>query len=107
VIILSRTAPAILFLLSLFIASNPSRVFAQQGQQEDSDSKGDISTENNPNLGQQKQQILEEQKQTDGSTDKKEKSTSQDKTTNTGRNDARPERPQRFERPMRPERPHR
>ena len=103
----SLAAAAFLFVLSV-TAHIPSPTFAQQEiPVPDDDSKGDISTENNPNIGQTKNQVLQEQKQDDRNTEKKDQSASPDKPSNTGRNDARPERPQRFERPMRPERPHR
>lgn len=101
--ILFRSAVAALFLIfpSAFFHLPPP-AFAQ----EDPDSKGDVSTENNPNLGQIKEQkILEESKADERSTEKKEPNTGPDRPANTGHNETRTERPQRFERPIRPERP--
>jgi hypothetical protein len=76
--------------------------------QEEPEAKGDVSTENNPNLGQLKdQKVIQEDKNTERPGSKKDPGAAQDRPAHPGHGDTRPERPQRVERPMRPERPHR
>lgn len=80
----------------------------QVGELDDSGSKGDVSTENSPNLGQQKQQEAVEGK-TDGAKDsgKNNPDAKGDRHDSTNSATNRPDRPHRIERPPRPERPHR
>jgi len=90
--------------ISLFAVPAPSRA----GEQEEADAKDDVSTENNPSLGQMKEQkLLQEQKEGQRDNSKKEPTAEPDRAAAPTRSEAPAERPQRFERPMRPERPHR
>jgi hypothetical protein len=81
---------------------------AQVTEQEDSGSKGDVSTESSPNLGQQKgQEVVRSEADGAREAGKREPETGRERQHTNSPAASRPERPQRIERPPRPERPHR
>ena len=97
---------AILLLLTAGIASTP--IQAQVTEPDDSGSKGDVSTENSPNLGQQKEQkVLQSEADSTREPGKKDQETKGERQNPNSSTANRTERPQRIERPPRPERPHR
>lgn len=95
-----------ILVLTLVLAADPAP--AQVPEQEDSGSKGDVSTENSPNLGQQKEQnVLQSEAKSDRESGKRDQETKGERQSTNSSPTNRSERPQRIERPPRPERPHR
>ena len=95
-----------ILLLTLILAAHPAP--AQVAEQEDSGSKGDVSTENSPNLAQQKEQkVLQSEADSARESGKRDQETKGERQSNNSSTNNRSERPQRIERPPRPERPHR
>jgi len=93
------------FFLSIPLFTIPFQ--SQAAEQEEADAKDDVSTENNPNLGQMKEQKIQELKEGQRDNSKKEPTAEPDRPAAPTRSETPAERPQRFERPIRPERPHR
>jgi len=95
-----------ILLLTLLLTAHPAP--AQLAEQEDSGSKGDVSTENSPDLGQQKEQkVLQSEADSARESGKRDQETKGERQRTNSSTTNRSERPQRIERPPRPERPHR
>lgn len=98
--------PMVLLFLTASVASTP--LYAQIAEPDDADSKGDVSTENSPNLGQQKEQkVLQSEADSARESGKRDQETKGERQSTSSSTNNRSERPQRIERPPRPERPHR
>lgn len=92
--------------LALILAAHPA--VAQVPEQEDSGSKGDVSTENSPNLGQLKEQkVVQDEGDSARGAGKREQEAGRERPNPDTPTANRSERPQRIERPYRPERHHR
>jgi hypothetical protein len=99
-----RLAGSAMLVITLIAQPAP----AQIPEQEEADSRGDVSTETNPELGQQKQQkVLQSEAARPGDAGKREQETGREPQNANNPTADRPERSHRIERPPRPERHHR